>query len=289
MKAPSNNLRTLRFFYHKQLQPIYGDTESTELLLILIKHFFGFDRTKLALQNDLRLSESEMLKLHFAVKDLLQQKPVQYITKTVDFLGNSFKITPGVLIPRPETEQLVDILIKRFSKRSKLNIWDLGTGSGCIAISLALALPGSKVAAFDLSEEAIDLTKENAKLLNANINIQKADILKQDFLKIPEKIDLLVSNPPYVRHSERKYMKPNVLNFEPELALFVPDDDPLVFYKAITKTATKVLAMGGELWFEINEALGNETTNICWEAGLKEVQLHQDIHGRDRFVSALKK
>ena len=287
MKVPSNNLRIVREYYQNQLEPIYGKQESMQLLLILLKHFFGFDRSQLALQPDLRLSESELLKVHFAVKDLLQHKPIQYITGTSEFLGYSFRAKPGVLIPRPETEELVDMIIKRFQNRSSLSIWDLGTGSGCIAISLALALPQAKVEAFDLSEEALAIAVENAKQLKANVLFAQADMLKMDLL-VGEKVDVIVSNPPYVRQIERQKMQKNVLDFEPEIALFVSDDEPLVFYQALTNIANKALAKDGELWLEINEALGKETAALIENAGFKEVQIHKDFRDRDRFISACK-
>jgi release factor glutamine methyltransferase len=287
MKVPSNELRTIRIFYQNQLEPIYGNAEAAQLILVLIKHFFGYDRAQLALHTDIRLSESEMLKLHFAVKDLLQHKPIQYITGKTEFYGHSFLVNPGVLIPRPETEQLVDMIIKRFNQLKSISIWDLGTGSGCIAISLALALPQAKVTAFDLCEDAIDLTKVNAKRLHTTISLQQTDILEMRPTE-KGKVDVIVSNPPYVRQSERLKMEKNVLDFEPEMALFVPDENPLLFYRAIAKLAHQSLAERGELWFEINEAFGKETAAVCNRAGFEEVQIYQDIHGRDRFISAVK-
>ncbi|HOI32107.1 MAG: peptide chain release factor N(5)-glutamine methyltransferase [Bacteroidales bacterium] len=287
MKVPSNELRTIRNFYQNQLERIYGQAEASRLILILIKHYFGFDRSQLAVQSDLRLSESEMLKIHFAVKELLQHKPVQYITGETEFFGHTFHVKTGVLIPRPETEQLVDIIVRRFQNRSSLSIWDLGTGSGCIAISLALALSQAKVKAFDISNEAICLAKTNAEKLNADISLHQTDILAMNPAE-EEKLDIVVSNPPYVRLSERAYMQKNVLNYEPEMALFVPDEDPFLFYRVIAKLANQTLARRGELWFEINEAFGKEIADICNNLGFGEVQIHQDFHGRDRFVSALK-
>jgi release factor glutamine methyltransferase len=287
MKVPSNNLRVVREYYQNLLEPLYGKQESVQLLLILFKHFFGYDRSQLALQPDLKLSESELLKVHFAVKDLLRHKPIQYITGESEFMGYAFLVKPGVLIPRPETEEMVDMIIKRFQNRSPLSIWDLGTGSGCIAVSLALSLPQAKVKAFDLSEEAISLTKLNAQRLNVDISLQQTDILE---LRPTErkKIDVIVSNPPYVRQSERHHMQKNVLDFEPDMALFVSDEDPLIFNQAVANIGDKVLAKDGELWLEINEALGKETAAIIENTGFKKVQIHQDFSGRDRFVSAVK-
>jgi release factor glutamine methyltransferase len=287
MKVPSNNLRVVREYYQNLLEPLYGKQESVQLLLILFKHFFGYDRSQLALQPDLKLSESELLKVHFAVKDLLRHKPIQYITGESEFMGYGFLVKPGVLIPRPETEEMVDMIIKRFQNRSPLSIWDLGTGSGCIAVSLALSLPQAKVKAFDLSEEAISLTKLNAQRLNVDISLQQTDILE---LRPTErkKIDVIVSNPPYVRQSERHHMQKNVLDFEPDMALFVSDEDPLIFNQAVANIGDKVLAKDGELWLEINEALGKETAALIENTGFKKVQIHQDFSGRDRFVSAVK-
>lgn len=179
------------------------------------------------------------------------------------------------------------MIIKRFQNRSSLSIRDLGTGSGCIAISLALALPQAKVEAFDLSEEALAIAVENAKQLKANVLFAQADMLKMD-LVVGEKVDVIVSNPPYVRQIERHKMKKNVLDFEPEMALFVSDEDPLVFFQAVVNIADKALVKDGELWLEINEALGKETAALIENAGFKEVQIHKDFRDRDRFISACK-
>ena len=231
----------------------------------------------------LRLSESEMLTFHFAVKDLLKNKPIQYIIGETEFCDLKFKVNENVLIPRPETSELVYKIVERQKTKDKrqLSILDIGTGSGCIAISLAKNIPGSKVHALDISEKALEVAKENAINNNVDVTFINDDILS---LKnnIDTKFDIIVSNPPYVRELEKADMRDNVLNWEPHNALFVSDNDPLIFYRNILEFAKTHLNENGEIWFEINEYLGKEMTDLCKEYGFSDIEIFKDFRGKER-------
>lgn len=258
------------------------------MMRILIKHLFDIDRIRLALEPDIRLSESELLEIHFAVKKLLQHEPIQHITGEVEFCGHTFVVTPDVLIPRPETEELVLRIKKSFSAKPNCTIWDIGTGSGCIAVSLALLIPESIVTGFDVSEKALQIARSNAERLRAKVSFTQADVLSVVFPETAQ-ADLIVSNPPYVCESEKQLMQKNVLDYEPALALFVADSDPLVFYRKITELATKHLNNDGMLYFEINEAFGAEVKQLCENVSLTNVQILKDYKGKERFVSCRKR
>jgi len=288
MKVPSNLLKTVRDYYVAQLIPLYGSRESAQLVVLLIKHFFGFDKVKMALEPDLRLSESELLQLHFAVKELLNNKPLQYVLGETEFYGRRFITKSGALIPRPETEQLIDLIIDKEKSRKTFSIVDIGTGSGCLAISLALEFPEANVTAFDVSAEALDVARENGALHEVAVDFIKADILTEKHVYFERQADLIVSNPPYVRHSEQALMRKNVTDWEPSLALFVSDEDPLVFYYALAKLAAEKLNKGGSIWVEINEAFSKEVMAIFDENGMSNAQCFQDFHNKDRFVRAEK-
>ncbi|MBU1368356.1 MAG: peptide chain release factor N(5)-glutamine methyltransferase [Bacteroidetes bacterium] len=289
MKVPSNSVRTVRSYYTAQLEPLYGKRESGQMIHLLLAHYFRLDRVKIALQPELRLSESELLQLHFAVKDLLLHKPLQYVLGETEFCGRRFIVRPGVLIPRPETEQLITLIEQDATTQHPLVIMDIGTGSACIAVSLALAFPGAEVLAFDVSDDAMQLSQENATLNGAQIKFIKADLLSEMHLYTPFKADIIVSNPPYVRQSEQKLMRKNVTEWEPHEALFVSDDDPLIFYRALAQLASGNLKNEGSLWVEINEHLGNKVEALLASFGFSGIQCYQDFHGNDRFVRALKK
>ena len=235
------------------------------------------------MEPDLRLSESEMLTFHFAVKDLLKNKPIQYIIGETDFCDLKFKVNGNVLIPRPETSELVYKIVERQKTKDKrqLSILDIGTGSGCIAISLAKNIPDSKVYALDISEKALEVAKENAINNNVDVTFINDDILS---LKnnIDTKFDIIVSNPPYVRELEKAEMRDNVLNWEPHNALFVSDNDPLIFYRNILEFAQTHLNENGEIWFEINEYLGKEMTVLCKEYDFSDVEIFKDFRGKER-------
>jgi release factor glutamine methyltransferase len=240
----------------------------------------------MALEPQLRLSESEMLTFHFAVKDLLKNKPIQYIIGETEFCDLKFKVNENTLIPRPETSELVMKIVNRQQSTDNrlCSILDIGTGSGCIAISLAKMISGSKVFALDISEKALEVAKENAINNEADVTFIHDDILSLRN-KIDTKFDIIVSNPPYVRELEKAEMRDNVLNWEPHNALFVSDNDPLIFYRKILEFAKTHLKENGEVWFEINEYLGKEMTDLCTEMGFSQVEVFNDFRGKERILS----
>ncbi len=285
MKVPSNLVRDIRKYYCEQLCSVYENDEANAMILILLEHYFNINRIKMALEPDLRLSESEMLTFHFAVKDLLKNKPIQYIIGETEFCDSKFKVNENVLIPRPETSEMIYKIVERQKTKDKrqLSILDIGTGSGCIAISLAKQIPNSKVYALDISEKALEVAKGNAINNDTDVTFIHDDILN---LKnnIETEFDIIVSNPPYVRELEKAEMRDNVLDWEPHNALFVSDDDPLIFYRNILEFAKSHLKENGEIWFEINEYLGKEMTDLCKEYGFSDVEIFKDFRGRERAL-----
>lgn len=289
MKIHSNSVGELRRHYAKILGEIYDSSEANTLIMILLEDFFGINRIKLALNPDICLSGSDFEKLDSAVSELLKNKPVQYVTGQTEFCGFRFEVNENVLIPRAETEELVYMIRDFAAGRMKagsdtINILDIGTGSGCIATSLAKLISNSNVTAIDISKNALDVARRNASLNHADIDFIHADIFSNPL--IPKGFDIIVSNPPYVCASEKRQMRANVLDFEPHTALFVSDSDPLVFYKQIALFAKEKLNPRGVLWFEINERFGNETSQACEQCGLNNVTVFKDFLEKDRFVRA---
>jgi len=289
MKTPSNSVRDCRKYYAGELEKLYGSDEANALIMILLEHYFGIDKVKIALNPELRLSESELLTLHFAVKELLKNKPVQYVTGETEFCGMRFSVNENVLIPRPETEEMVKMITNSVETRRATSIpnsiLDIGTGSGCIAISLAKLLKNSLVTAVDVSEKSLEVAEKNAEANSAPVTFIKDDILNpQNPDLLNGQFDIIVSNPPYVCESEKSEMRANVLDYEPSTALFVSDHDPLVFYRKILEFAQKTLKPNGEVWFEINEKFGQEMQNLCFEKGFKNVEIIKDFRERDRIV-----
>ncbi|SMD42560.1 release factor glutamine methyltransferase [Aquiflexum balticum DSM 16537] len=274
------NLTALFQSFSSRLQTIYSKQESESLVLWLFEEYLGKNRIDLFSNN---VVESIPIELENALKELLKGKPIQYVTGKAPFYGREFLVNSNVLIPRNETEELVHLIIKE-NKNSGLRILDIGTGSGCIPITLAMELNDAEVFGLDISDKALSVASRNAISLDAEVVFQKCDILNEE---IPLKhLDIIVSNPPYVKISEKEMMHENVLKHEPHLALFVDDDDPLLFYKHIGKKAKKVLKPYGRLYFEINEALGNETVDILTEYGYTEVKILEDLNGKNRMVRA---
>ena len=272
------------------MESIYGSNEANALIMILLEHYFNIDRVKIALEPDLRLSESELLTLHFAVKELLKNRPIQYIIGETEFCGMRFFVNENVLIPRPETEEMVRLLAVghwplAVKTDGRPSILDIGTGSGCIAISLAKLIPNSDVTAVDVSEKALEVARKNAEENGVNVHFVLNDILQPSTTElIDNQFDIIVSNPPYVCESEKSEMRANVLDHEPSSALFVPDSDPLVFYRKILEFAQNALKPDGEVWFEINERFGKETAKLCREKGFKNVEIIKDFRGGERVV-----
>lgn len=283
-------LKDIQHTFHQVLDGIYGKEEVDSFFYLLTDSFYKVSRMTLALEPAFSVDDFEPI-LN-ALELLKQEKPIQYILGETEFYGLRFKVNAHTLIPRPETEELVSWILNQDLKPNAqhLKILDIGTGSGCIAISLAKLLPNAKVYALDVSSEALKVAKQNAELNAVEIEFIEADILKtEDGSWKTEAIefDIIVSNPPYVRELEKELMKPNVLNNEPHLALFVKDEDPLLFYRTITKFAVSKLSENGMLFFEINEFLGNNMIQLFVENNFSNIELKQDIFKKDRMIKGV--
>lgn len=274
-------LKDIQEKFHTSLDAIYPKEEVDNFFFLLSEAHFNVKRIDLAMDTNMQVENThDILE---ALSLLKQQKPIQYILGETEFFGLPFKVNNSVLIPRPETEELVAWVLNEVDTSKNINILDIGTGSGCIAISLAKSLPNASVYALDVSEKAIAVAKQNAVLNTAEVEFIRADILS-DTGDLTQKFDVIVSNPPYVRALEKNKMQPNVLEHEPHLALFVANNNPLLFYEAISKYAKKALRANGQLFFEINEYLGVETVNVLHNHNFNNIQLKQDIFGKDRMV-----
>lgn len=266
------------------LRPIYGDRETEAIIRIIFHHLKGWNSVDMIMHEDDPLSHFVSGEIDGILFRLLNHEPIQYITGEARFHGMDFHVTPDVLIPRPETDQLVDLIIDNANDAPDLKVLDIGTGSGCIAIALARNLPFSHVSAIDISSKAIDVAKENANNLNAKINFIQADIFK--WSAPDDSFDIIVSNPPYIDESEKSAMEHNVLDFEPHSALFVPDSDPLLFYHRITLIAKDALTDHGRLYFEINPRHASQLKEWIRSQGFDDVEIIKDAFEKDRFISA---
>jgi len=283
MNCPSNKLKTVVAHYTTQISAIYPKKEAETIVWMLIEHYFQINRLMIALDQNFPFNESELLIIHKACKKILQHIPVQYVIGKTDFCGFQLGVNSSTLIPRPETEQLTQLVLKELP-HSPMRILDIGTGSGCIAVTLKKCRPDCEVFACDISQEALKTAQKNADKHHSPVQLFYCDILSEkDWSSIP-KIDIIVSNPPYVCLSEKALMRPNVLLYEPETALFVDDNDPLLFYKAISKMASEKLADGGKIFFEINERFGNEVADILRINGFENVVIKKDFRRKVRFV-----
>ena len=262
----------------------YPQREADQLMRILLEDLFGIDLKRQLMEPNLRIDEFQYAQLKAAVERLLAGEPVQYVTGMERFGDLLIKVSPNVLIPRPETEELVQKISTTLPKEASIRIWDIGTGSGCIAIALAKLFENAEVYAFDVSEAALEVARENAERNNAKVQFICDDVLHPKSEIFSQPVDLVVSNPPYVCDSERTAMEANVLDWEPETALFVPDDDPLRFYRQILALAKKQLNHGGQVWFEINERMGEEMLELCHEMGFPKAEVLEDFAGKARFV-----
>ena len=285
MRIPSNKVKDIVRFAQEELADMYPKEEISSLIYALLKRFGGIGFLKALSEPELTVSESELLKIHFAIKDLKQYRPLQYILGNCDFVNVNILLSHKVLIPRPETEEMVGLIIEENKLKRGLLIADFGCGSGCIAVALAKNLFDSKVFAFDKSDEALEQTKANAAHNDVEVEVIKADMT--DALELNEQFDIIVSNPPYVRECEKTQMKANVLDYEPHMALFVPNENPLVFYQHIASIAQNSLKIGGKLYLEINEALGEETEVIFKNLGYK-TEIRKDFRDKYRMLFATK-
>jgi release factor glutamine methyltransferase len=287
MKIASNKIKDIIRFFKEQLSSLYEESEIDVMIRYCFEEFSGIRNVNMVMNGNDTVSESELLKYSFAVKDLKNEKPLQYILGKADFYGLKFFVNENVLIPRPETEELVHLIIndlKELKKENSIRILDIGTGSGCIPITLKKKVPEANVMAIDVSLNALEIAKKNAKLNNAEVEFIHSDILdQQQNTGLPE-CDIIVSNPPYIKLSEKETMNKNVLDFEPHIALFVDGPDPLLFYNAIADLALKILKPEGRIYFEINESLGPETRDLIEKKGFKNVELIKDINNKNRIL-----
>jgi len=278
-------IKDLRTGFVNSLSDLYDREEVLSFFYLLSEKILELRRVDIALKLNDSLSVESVEQFRNAQNRLQSQEPIQYILGDTEFYGGVFTVNKHVLIPRPETEELVDwILHDQKNKNTSLKILDIGTGSGCIAISLAKNLKKAEVYAIDVSEEALKVAKANAEKNQVTVKFIKLDVLAASDLF--QSFDIIVSNPPYVRELEKEEMKPNVLDNEPNLALFVSNGKPLVFYEKITKLAKKRLDRGGALYFEINQYLGNETKLMIENLGFKTVELRKDLYNSDRMICA---
>ena len=272
-------------YIRRKLQGRYDPREAGNLSRIICCEILGQHTVDYYLGKDIILSVKEEQELESILARLHNFEPIQYILGEARFLERTFRVAPGVLIPRPETEELVEMMLKELSPVSR--VLDVGTGSGCIAISLAKELPESQVTAWDVSGEALSIAAANSKALQASVRFEQRDVLTYEPC-VADCYDVIVSNPPYVTEAEKQEMEHNVLDWEPSLALFVPDTDPLRFYRRIAVLGLEMLTSGGKLYFEINRAFGKDTVAMLCETGYRAVRLQKDISHNDRFVIAEK-
>ncbi len=271
-----------------KLREVYPLNEARNVFFLLMKRHLNITRVDLSLYPNREINPQKEHLLHTALEKLIDYCPIQYILGDTEFYGSTFKVNKDVLIPRPETEELVEWIIKDLHEKDKnrkeARILDIGTGSGCIAISMAKNLDNKNVLAIDISEKALVLARKNAIENKVKLHFIQADILKPIDLGI--KLDVIVSNPPYVRELEKKEMKNNVLKYEPDIALFVKDEDPLLFYDKISDLAVQNLNTNGKLYFEINQFLSKDVKTLLKEKGFNNIQIRKDMFGKDRMVKA---
>jgi release factor glutamine methyltransferase len=297
------NLQQTKRYFVDLLVEKFSKREAEQLMRIILEDLFNIDLKRQLMEPDLRIDEHQHYQLNEAVKRLLSGEPMQYVTGMVRFCDLLIKVSQAVLIPRPETEEMVqkicttslpchssvDMCGRKESMGDVTNpirIWDIGTGSGCIAIALAKHFMNAEVIAFDVSEAALQIAKENAENNGVKVTFVQDNVLNPKSVFFNQPVDLVVSNPPYVCDSERAAMEVNVLDWEPENALFVPDDDSLLFYRQILCLAKKQLSSDGQVWFEINERKGEEMLLLSQEMGFAEAKILVDFAGKPRFCHA---
>jgi len=278
-------IKEYRSYFIQELTPIYDAGEAESFFYLILEESQHLKRIDLALRPDLDFSEEEIMVWNSILQQLKKEIPIQYLLGKTSFYGLNFQVNENVLIPRPETEELVEWILERQKsevKSQQIRILDIGTGSGCIAISLAKNLPNARVFAIDISEKALDTAKKNAELNTVDITFINQNILKTEDLG--QQFDIIVSNPPYVRNLEKAEIKKNVLENEPHLALFVEDNDALIFYKKIANLAQKNLSKNGHLFFEINQYLGKQMIDLLEKMNFAAIELRKDIYGNDRMI-----
>lgn len=287
------NIREFRDYFKISLKKLYPASEIDTFLFLLLEEYLNFKRIDIVLKSNFNISSEVLTLLKSSTKLLEQEIPIQYIIGKTEFYGFPFILNEHVLIPRPETEELVTFILDKVSKldshyaikkENAIKILDIGTGSGCIPIALKKSLPLAEISALEKSDKALRIAEKNTHLNKVDINLIQQDILKTTELN--NTYDIIVSNPPYVRESEKKEIKNNVLNNEPHMALFVEDNNPLIFYDKIAELAKNHLTKNGLLFFEINQYLGKETVDLIRLKGFNSIELKKDIFGHDRVIIA---
>lgn len=280
------NLLELSIAYQHKLQKLYNEEEIHSIFLLVVNHLLGYGKSRYIIEKQTPIDEELYFKFDEILSLLSSGKPVQYVIGNAEFYGLPFEVNPSVLIPRPETEELVDWILndEKIMKQSS-NIMDIGTGSGCIAISLKKHLLQARVFAMDISDEALTTAKQNALLNEVDVEFIHGDILNP--LSLGNKFGIIVSNPPYITENEKKEMHQNVLAHEPHTALFVSNEKPLIFYEAIADFAKRHLCKGGSLFFEINENLGEQTVEMLRLKSFANIILRKDMQGKNRMVKAI--
>lgn len=279
-------IKSIQDLFKEELKAIYPEREIESMIYILLEYLLNYSKIEIQLNKNEEIKQNISDKLILALKDLKKSVPIQYIIGETEFYDLIFKVNEYTLIPRQETEELVHAIINE-NKVNTPKILDIGTGSGCIPIVLAHHIAGANVCSVDISEGAIVMAKENAVLNKVSIDFHHRNFLKWEAYSWEKEYDIIVSNPPYVKESEKELMADNVLDYEPHTALFVDDNDPLIFYRRIGEFAKLHLKKGGKLYFEINEALGLEMIELQESLGFSSVRLIQDLNGRDRMTSAI--
>ena len=277
------DLQQTKRHFIEVLTTVFPQREAEQLMRILFEDLFGIDWNQQLMNPDMRIDERQHYQLSEAVKRLLSSELVQYVTGMARFCDLLIKVSPAVLIPRPETEELVQKISTSLPVEKPMRIWDIGTGSGCIAIALAKHFVNAEVIAIDVSDEALQIAKENAENNGVQVTFVHDDVLQPQSDYFNQPVDLVVSNPPYVCDIERAQMEANVLDWEPEKALFVPDNDPLRFYRQILTLAQPQLTPNGQIWFEINERMGERMLALCHEKGFAEAEIIHDFAEKPRF------
>ncbi len=289
MEIRRAELGELQALMKMQLREMYPPQEADSIVRRLFEYITKLSPAEMALQKNRKLSESEIHFIQRSFKRLKHHEPLQYVIGSTNFFGFEFKVDPDVLIPRPETEELVDWILKdRKDPSASIRILDIGTGSGCIAISLKKHLPEAEVHAIDISKGALDIAEENAFHLDTVISFRQLDILDEESRGDMPGFDIIVSNPPYVNSEDRERMEPNVLEHEPALALFVDDDDPLLYYREIIEFSLDHLNKKGRLYFECNEKSAHEVVRMLTENGFSKIESRKDMQGKPRMVLGVK-
>lgn len=275
-------------YIQEQLQGIYPPDEIKSFTKILFENICNIPPYQQVFHKDIEISEAQKQKLQEAITRLKNHEPIQYIIGSTFFFNRDFMVEPGVLIPRPETEELMEMIVRE-NQNKPIRILDIGTGSGCIPVTLSLELPQSTVYSADISEDALCVAQKNIAHNKATVSLIHCDILDDTAIpRLPQQLDIIVSNPPYVMESEKTGMENNVLVHEPHLALFVPDEDPLLFYNRIADLGRTLLKEGGRIYFELNALLAQESAEMMISKGYKQVSLHKDLFGKLRFLTAVR-